>query len=140
METKGKKIKAIIKLILSILLIIVAADCLIETSKNEGNTTIFGYSPAIVQTGSMLPVIQIKGTIITKLGSIENCEVGDIIVYRFKDKQIVHRVISKNTVDDKIVIHTKGDNNKNEDMIDITSDMYVGKVVKIMNWTSKILG
>lgn len=139
MVTKGKKIRTIIKTVLSLLLIIIAADCLVETSKNEGNTTIFGYSPAIVQTGSMLPVIQIKSTIITKLDNIENCEVGDIIVYKFQDKQIVHRVISKNTVDDKIIIHTKGDNNKNEDMIDITSDMYIGKVVKIMNWTSKIL-
>ena len=140
MVTKGKEVKTIIKTILSLLLIVIAADCLIETSQNNGNTTMFGYSPAVVQSGSMLPLIKIKSTIVTKLGDIEDCEVGDIIVYKYQDIQIVHRVISKETVDNKIVIHTKGDNNKNEDMIDITSDMYVGKVVKIMNWTSKILG
>ena len=140
MVTKGKKVRTIIKTILSLLLIVVAADCLIETSQNNGNTTMFGYSPAVVQSGSMLPLIKIKSTIVTKLGDIEDCEVGDIIVYKYQHIQIVHRVISKETVDNKIVVHTKGDNNKNEDMIDITSDMYVGKVVKIMNWTSKILG
>lgn len=137
-NSKLKKLSHILYNILTIISVLILLDLLVETAGNNGTTKLFGYTPAVVQSGSMLPTIDIKGTVLIHKESIEKCKENDIIVYRYYDKLIVHRVVYKGEIDGKIVVHTKGDNNDLEDKIDITEDNYYGRVVSILNLTSKI--
>lgn len=111
----------------------------INDTENNG-ISIGGYWPVIVVTGSMLPEIQINSINICKTATIDELEVGNIVVYKYNDMLITHRVIeiTSNSSGEKI-LHTKGDANESPDSLDITADMVKGQVVATWNGIAPIL-
>lgn len=117
---------------------IVIVACLIlgyKVTKDGDSLTVFGYRPVIVVSGSMEPAIMTNSISIVKECSVADVEVGDVVMYKFNGIRILHRAIGKD-VDNKF-INTKGDSNPEVDIINITDDMLVGKVVKTYNGVSK---
>ena len=80
-----------------------------------------------VGSGSMEPKLSTGDAIIlTKIKSIDELEIGDIIAYKNEDNiTIVHRITKKE--DDYFI--TKGDNNKVEDRMQIKIEDIEGKVL-----------
>ena len=140
-----KKIANILYYIIAILLVItlvISSASRIYAEKTGTKPTVFGYTPTIVVSGSMLPKLQIYSMNIVKHCDTSDVELGDIVVYwndEYK-KNIIHRVIGVTDINGDVAFVTKGDANKFEDPWFVTDDNIVGKVVYTMNWTSKFLG
>lgn len=96
------------------------------------------YRPIIVISGSMEPTIKTYSVSIVKHCNIDDVDIGDIIVYKYNNMQIVHRVIDRDSLDNDYLV-TKGDANIYPDEIRVTSNMIVGKVVKTYNNTASYL-
>lgn len=85
--------------------------------------TVFGFSTAVVLSGSMEPAIHVDDLIITRARGAY--EVGDIITYRSGSSLTTHRVVE--------VLpggyRTRGDANNTPDMDIVPPEAVVGKVV-----------
>ena len=88
--------------------------------------TVFGFSSAVVLTGSMSGAIEPDDLIITRKQS--NYTVGDIVTYQTGGTPVTHRIISEN----KKGYRTKGDANNTDDGTDIPKGEVVGKVVLVI--------
>lgn len=88
--------------------------------------TVFGYSFAVVLTGSMSGTMEPDDVIITK--SQSEYEVGDIITYLTGETPVTHRIVAEG----ENGYRTKGDANNTDDGVDIEKDKVVGKVVLIL--------
>ncbi len=107
---KNKKIKSIIEYIIIVLVIIGNGIWIFQTVNKPGETpSAFGKKAFVVISGSMIPTINIGDIAIFNDTNIAN--VGDIIAFRNGSSIIVHRIVKRNKVDDKIFYLTKGDNN-----------------------------
>lgn len=126
--------KEIVRSILSwIVLIVIIALALV---------TIIGtdyFAIRHVITESMEPAIEKDSIVVIKKCDIDSIKENDIICFKYGDNDIIHRVIS---IDKNKEIQTKGDNNKRNDDILVSSDMLVGVVighVKISDVTRVII-
>ena len=88
--------------------------------------TVFGYSSAVVLTGSMSGTIEPDDLIITRKQS--DYMVGDIVMYQTGGTPVTHRIISENEKG----YRTKGDANNADDGTDIPKEDVVGKVVLVI--------
>lgn len=79
-----------------------------------------------VITESMEPAIEKDSIVVIKKCDIDSIKENDIICFRYGDNDIIHRVVS---IDKNKEIQTKGDNNKRNDDILVSSDMLVGVVI-----------
>ena len=61
--------------------------------------------------------------------SVSKINTGDILVYRYNDTVITHRVVDKYYSDGHIVFRTKGDNNKTVDNNVVLDDDVKGIVI-----------
>lgn len=118
--------KEIVRSILSwiVLIVIIALDLV----------TIVGtdyFAIRHVITESMEPAIEKDSIVVIKKCDIDSIKENDIICFKYGDNDIIHRVIS---IDKNKEIQTKGDNNKRNDDILVSSDMLVGVVI----WHAKI--
>lgn len=82
----------------------------------------FGYGAAVVLSGSMNPYLSVDDLIVVQENT--NYEIGDVVVYQYKDILIVHRIVA---IDDKFIT-TKGDANTTAD-IPVDISMIKGKVI-----------
>ena len=99
------------------------------------------YSASLVVSGSMEPYIRTNSfVIIDKL--FKDIEVGDVIVYRADGKDIIHRVIAKENIEDDghEVYTTKGDNNYIEDQDKVSKSMVKGKMALRLSFTRHLVG
>lgn len=82
---------------------------------------IMGYKPFIVLTGSMDPIIKSEDLVIVKEINPEELKEGDIIAFRNtkEDVVLIHRIVGKETTEEKITFKTKGDNNETEDKFEV---------------------
>ena len=132
-NSSNKWIKIIRSIILDIIILILIVLVIggisgfIQLKKqNKEYIDIFGYSLFKVDTGSMIPSLQIGDIIIVKLTNDVN--IDDIVTFKKENEFITHRIIEIN--EDTII--TKGDNNNTEDE-PITKEKIVGKVSYIFN-------
>ena len=88
--------------------------------------TVFGFSSAVVLTGSMSGAIDPDDLIITRKQS--DYTVGDIVTYQTGGTPVTHRIISENEKG----YRTKGDANNTDDGTDIPKGEVVGKVVLVI--------
>lgn len=88
--------------------------------------TVFGYSSAVVLTGSMSGTIEPDDFIITHKQS--DYTVGDIVTYQTGGTPVTHRIVSENEKG----YRTKGDANNTDDGTDIPKEDVVGKVVLVL--------
>ena len=92
---------------------------------NKDYADFFGYTTFEVQTGSMVPAINVSDLVIVKLD--KSPRIKDIITYKKGNAFITHRVVEAY----KETYVTRGDaNNTNDEAI--KKDQIVGKVVKII--------
>lgn len=126
--------KEIVRSILSwIVLIVIIALALVTIV----GTDYFAIRHVI--TESMEPAIEKDSIVVIKKCNIDSIKENDIICFKYGDNDIIHRVIS---IDKNKEIQTKGDNNKRNDDILVSSDMLVGVVighVKISDVTRVII-
>lgn len=129
-------VKKIIKVFVSILtavLFIVALIILIlgaQANKNNKPFKIFGYSYSVVPTESMVPEINPGEFVLAYNYDFYSLKIGDDIIYYSakNDIYIVHRIIEISEDEEEITV--KGINNSIEDSEKVTTNNYVGKVVK----------
>lgn len=76
------------------------------------------YQTATVLTGSMQPTMPVGSVVLTTPVAAHDVRVGDVITYRIpvEDRRIVtHRVVEVLRDDDRPVVRTQGDANKDSD-------------------------
>mgnify|MGYP004544246655 CR=1 FL=1 len=114
---KTEKIPAILRRVFQALFLAVAGIILLanmyclaakEIFKVKA-PTVFGYSSAVVLTGSMSGTLEPDDLIVTHKQSVYN--VGDIVMYHTSGTPVTHRIISQNEKG----YRTKGDANDAED-------------------------
>lgn len=89
-------------------------------------THVFGYSSAIVMSGSMSDDIEVNDFIITRKS--QNYEVGDIITFESYGQLVTHRIVEK----EDIGFITKGDANNTIDSDFVKYEDIVGKVIYVI--------
>ena len=75
----------------------------------------FGWETHIVLSGSMEPVLNTGGLIVTKPERVENLAVGDIITFQSGKQTVTHRIVDIVEKDGKRWFQTKGDANESPD-------------------------
>lgn len=126
----------ILFLVYTIITIVISYSVI--TVINNGFDDIFGYTVRLVISGSMEPEIKINSISVIQKCDISEVKEGDIVCFSY-GSDIIHRVINVFNVDNHTILHTKGDANEVPDSIEISSDMFVGKVVKTYNGAAKII-
>ena len=135
----GKKSRILVYILLPLTIIMFLAVVLITIGKiaNPDDSTIFGYKPIIIQSGSMEPTINTNALVIGKKVDFKDLQIGDIITYEMADGELnTHRIISAVAGFD--LFYTKGDNLLNPDTLDITPENYKYKIVNVFNWVSEL--
>ncbi len=119
---KGKKIlKVVLNVIIWIIIVLAATVTLITlTSREKGVSTIMGYVPLNIQTGSMEPTIKTGDLIITKkYDGTSTLKEGDVISFfaRENEQTIIktHRIKSTIEINGMTSYITRGDNNTADD-------------------------
>ena len=124
-------IDTVLILILITALIIAALSILIIAKKTiypHKVPDIMGIKPFIVLTGSMEPNIKTGDLVLVKEVDIEQLKEGDIIAFRHTEEDVVliHRIVGKETQEEKIILRTKGDNNQTEDKYNVDCEKIEG--------------
>ena len=95
----------------------------------------FKYYALAIGSDSMNPKIK-KGdvVIVEKIpqDNIGSLKVGEVLVYKYNDIVVVHRIIKMEKINDNYYFRTKGDNNNTEDAWTIDQVSVVGKAVTMI--------
>lgn len=137
-----RKIFNIITTVVLIVLIVFVIFLFIV--RMNGNTpSLFGYSVFRVQTGSMVPTLNVDDVILVKSCEPEDIHRGDIITYQVTSGHmagatITHRVYQEPEERDGVYYFvTKGDANNTPDE-EISFDVVQGKYVKTLYLIDKL--
>ncbi len=92
------------------------------------------YTSHMIISASMEPSYSNYDVVLFKKSKLEDLKVGDVILFDYEPKNyyhVVRRVIQIEKIDTSrgLILHTKGDNNKDEDNIPISEDNLIGKEV-----------
>ena len=136
-----------VDVVLMALLVAVAATVIITSAAKtrSGSKTmqanVFGYTPTVTLTPSMLPTIQVNALSIVKCCDISEAKVGDIIVYYSAERNmnISHRAVEITGRDGETRIVTKGDNNPVADSAVTTKDNFIGIAVVTFNGAAPVV-
>ena len=113
------KLKNIISIVIIIFLLIIIGL----------SSGIFKYYLLAIGSGSMEPSISTGDSVlIEKIDKYDKLKIGDILVYRYDKKVIVHRITEINNEEGNYTFKTKGDNNKQEDIWVIDESKVIGIV------------
>lgn len=87
----------------------------------------FGIHRYLVVSGSMEPKLYAGDIVFVNTNiDFEDVEIGDVIIFKHRDMNIVHRVIEATTIDGQKYLKTKGDANKVDDGFVATEENYCG--------------
>lgn len=90
-------------------------------------STFFGIDKYLVVSGSMEPELYAGDiAIVNRNVEFQDVEIGDIIIFRYNDMNIIHRVIDETVIDGEKYLKTKGDANECDDGYLTTADNYLG--------------
>jgi signal peptidase len=90
-------------------------------------STFFGIDKYVVISGSMEPELYAGYMVIVNRNvEFQDVEIGDIIIFRYNDMNIIHRVIDETVIDGEKYLKTKGDANKCDDGYLTATDNYLG--------------
>lgn len=87
-------------------------------------TRIFGYTPYVVETGSMEPNLPVFSVAYVKSENAINIKNNDIIAFHIDETIVTHRVIEINNDEEYFV--TKGDANKSKDPVPVKYENCIG--------------
>ncbi len=127
-------LKKAVDVVLAVALLAMAASVIItyaakaRSGSKTAQASVFGYTPTVTLTGSMLPTIRINALSIVKCCDISDVRTGDIIVFynAQRDMNIIHRAVEITGEGDDIRIVTKGDNNAAADGDPVTRSNFIG--------------
>lgn len=130
-KSKNKTRKIISNLAFTIFMTIMIFLIFITVQSRMAGTepSLFGNRLYIVDSGSMMPTINVNSLIIVKEKLAEEIEVGDIITYYGRERvnRITHRVVDK--VDNGEAFITRGDANNTDDPNPLGRERLIGKVI-----------
>lgn len=132
---KKINIMNLLSTIFMIFMLLITFNCLYQRLVLKQNPVLFGYSFAIVLTGSMEDSIMINDMIITK--DFSDYQVGDVISYKLENseyhiKSVTHRIIDKKVESSNVSFVTKGDANNIADKDVVYLDDVIGKVIVVI--------
>lgn len=122
MKIISKIVNAVLLVILLIVFAAVAWNLTMKIVFKQSYPSFFGYSHAIVLTGSMEPTIKAGDLIIFKKQA--EYSVGDIITFGLRGTCVTHRIIDKT----ESGFITQGDANNTPDLSTVPSDEILGEV------------
>ena len=113
-----------------ILLAILSIYSMVQSRNNSGQvTSILGYKPMSVLSGSMSPLLEAGDMIVVKQVNAEEIKINDVITYRISyDTLVTHRVVDIVSQDRKLYFKTKGDANNVEDSQLISQEQLMGRL------------
>ena len=117
-----KSLKYVLCIIFAILFINIILNLITNNEKMK-------YNAFIIVSESMEPNIKVGDIILEKKVNEEELNKEDIITYKQDGKNITHRIVNIEVIDNITVYTTKGDNNKIEDEKKILYADIRGKVV-----------
>ena len=93
-------------------------------------STFFGIDKYVVISGSMEPELYAGDmVVVNRNAEYEDIKRGDIIIFEYKDMNVIHRVIDQKDVDGVRYLKTKGDANARDDGYLTTASNYRGKAL-----------
>lgn len=92
------------------------------------NSGAFGVRPSLISGNSMNPRLYPGDIVVTRTIAPEEISVGDIVRFHRDGIDVVHRVVSIDQQDSRIVFTTRGDNN-NVDDEPVPAELVQGKLV-----------
>lgn len=124
------------RILVSVILSIVLTIFLFLGTSFDGLLVkIYGFSVAVVSSGSMEPELQVGDVVIMR--ECESYGVNDIITFNSNHEYLItHRIIERNGSN----FVTKGDNNNTEDIEQVSKQNIEGKVIlksKFLGWLYK---
>ena len=122
----GRIFSWLITVLLSIILICNLYTIGVRYFTGSPQPAVFGWSWAIVISGSMEPEILVNDLVIVH--EEDSYSVGDVITYESGDSVVTHRIISESAEG----YITKGDANNTEDLHPVSKHSVVGKVAGVI--------
>ncbi|MGI5958073.1 MAG: signal peptidase I [Massiliimalia sp.] len=123
-------LKNTVQMIITALLVLLLACNLYLMIMNRvmdtEHPTIFGYSAAVVASGSMEPALSVDDLIINHVQ--KGYQEGDIITFQNGDNLTTHRIVA---ITDQGYV-TQGDANNAADLDTVTPEAVVGRVVGVI--------
>ncbi len=122
----GRVLRAAALFLITVLLV---GNIYLLAAKNifgQREPTFFGFSSAVVLTGSMSGSIEPNDIVLTR--KQDRYTVGDIITFVSEGSSVTHRIVA---VDEK-GYHTKGDANNTADALPIDQTAVIGKVILVI--------
>ena len=90
----------------------------------------FGIQRYLVVSGSMEPNLYAGDIVFVNTNiDFEDVEIGDVIIFKHKGMNIIHRVIETMTINEKTYFKTKGDANKFDDGFVVSTENFSGKTL-----------
>ena len=90
----------------------------------------FGIQRYLVVSGSMEPNLYAGDIVFVNTNiDFEDVEIGDVIIFKHKGMNIIHRVIETTTINEKTYFKTKGDANKFDDGFVVSTENFSGKAL-----------
>ncbi len=130
-----KTAKAFLKItkcvLVAFMLVILASNIyvmIISSKKTGTHPSVFGFSTAVVVSGSMEPAVGIDDLIVIK--SQRSYEVGDVITFSSSGKlPVTHRIVA---INEDGSFQTKGDANNGADVQPVYPADITGKVILVL--------
>ena len=123
---RSKPLRVVSAVITAVLALLLAANVYVIAARavtGEPQPTVFGFSAAVVVTGSMSPAIEPGDLVVCRRSA--DYAVGDVITFRSGASLVTHRIVGS-TPDSYI---TQGDANNVADADPVPRGAIVGKVV-----------
>lgn len=90
----------------------------------------FGIQRYLVVSGSMEPSLYAGDMVFVNSNvDFEDVQIGDVIIFQYEEKNIIHRVVDEAMIDGERHLKTKGDANAREDGYLTTESNYCGKAL-----------
>ena len=90
----------------------------------------FGIHRYLVVSGSMEPSLYAGDMVFVNSNvEFENVKIGDVIIFQYEGKNIIHRVVDEAWIETERFLKTKGDNNKSADGYLTTEENFCGVAI-----------
>ena len=122
----GRVLRAAVLLLITVLLVGSIYSIAAKNIFGQKAPTLFGFSSAVVLTGSMSGSIEPNDVVLTRK---QDCyAVGDIITFESDGVSVTHRIVAI----DGEGYRTKGDANNTEDALPAAPESVIGKVILVI--------
>lgn len=132
-KTFGRICSTVLTVLLALLLICNLYTIAARFLWDDPNPTVFGYSTAVVISGSMSGTIEVNDMVV--IHAEDSYAPGDVITFRSGESLVTHRLLEQ-TVEGYI---TKGDANNAPDLDPVSAENVEGKVVLVIPGVGRIM-